>query len=424
MHHTEPRLQFQKGSPFLYADFSFYDPSKQRWVRKFVSTKCREGEEKRAMAIARELASAARKVSENAMHGWSQLRIESIVSDLASATGIPLLSLQRKSWLTVFNDFIGSLPSDLSIAGRQRYGLARDELSELLGPSMKNAPLQAITVAHLERYFASLCERFKAGTAIARFAPIRTIFKRAFDEGLITMNPAALVSTRGLAHDVESRQPFTADQLTKIAAACRSWEGLGAGEWTTMFLLGMCLGARLGDCMAMTLDHFKKVKTGWICDYVPAKTKRKGKALQVPVVEPLASHLDELLPRSTGYLCPQLAALKNTAPASREFVAILDSCGINEQAAKGNKQRRVRTASFHSLRHTLPTFLLAAGVDEVTRMRIVGHASTKMSRLYSHSDMEQLRDALTRGLAPLSAVARPPSSKRGSGRRHKLGDER
>lgn len=48
-----------------------------------------------------------------------------------------------------------------------------------------------------------------------------------------------------------------------------------------------------------------------------------------------------------------------------------------------------QTLSMHAARHTTATILRAAGVDEQTRMEILGHATTTAQRVYAHADRER-----------------------------------
>ena len=75
---------------------------------------------------------------------------------------------------------------------------------------------------------------------------------------------------------------------------------------------------------------------------------------------------------------------------------------IQKLAPDGMRGRSWRNKSFHSLRHTLPSWLRAAGVDQETRMRIVGHSSKGVHQGYTHHEIEQLAGALRKGLAKLA----------------------
>jgi site-specific recombinase XerD len=54
----------------------------------------------------------------------------------------------------------------------------------------------------------------------------------------------------------------------------------------------------------------------------------------------------------------------------------------------------VEHVGVHAIRHSTATILQAAGVDEPTRMRLMGHSSAASQRGYVHVDQTQTRLAL------------------------------
>ena len=58
--------------------------------------------------------------------------------------------------------------------------------------------------------------------------------------------------------------------------------------------------------------------------------------------------------------------------------------------------RVIYEKGFHSLRHTFTTWLRAAGVSEEDRMALTGHSTRDSHAIYSHSDEEALRDAVSK----------------------------
>lgn len=65
----------------------------------------------------------------------------------------------------------------------------------------------------------------------------------------------------------------------------------------------------------------------------------------------------------------------------------------------------VEHVGVHAIRHSTATILQAAGVDEATRMRLMGHSSAASQRGYVHVDQTQTRAALThlKALLPMNA---------------------
>jgi integrase len=60
------------------------------------------------------------------------------------------------------------------------------------------------------------------------------------------------------------------------------------------------------------------------------------------------------------------------------------------------KGRITYERGFHSLRHTFTTWLRSAGVSEEDRMALTGHSTRDSHAIYSHTDEEALRDAISK----------------------------
>jgi integrase len=78
---------------------------------------------------------------------------------------------------------------------------------------------------------------------------------------------------------------------------------------------------------------------------------------------------------------------------------ILPRVGIEQPFAIREKRKLGRTLapySIHSLRHSLATWLAAAGVEESMRMRLIGHEDEAINRGYTHAGAEQAAAALAK----------------------------
>ena len=64
----------------------------------------------------------------------------------------------------------------------------------------------------------------------------------------------------------------------------------------------------------------------------------------------------------------------------------------------------VPPVALHSARNSAATLLAAAGVDEQTRMLMLGHSSVTMTRHYTRVDV----DGLARAMAAVTAIAGRP----------------
>ena len=74
---------------------------------------------------------------------------------------------------------------------------------------------------------------------------------------------------------------------------------------------------------------------------------------------------------------------------SRTFARVVNELGFNE----GISDRRHRV-SFHSIRHTYASWLVAEGVDLYTVSKLMGHSSITMTERYSHLAPDGLRAAV------------------------------
>jgi site-specific recombinase XerD len=63
-------------------------------------------------------------------------------------------------------------------------------------------------------------------------------------------------------------------------------------------------------------------------------------------------------------------------------------------ARRGGKGRTVNAHTFHSLRHSFNSQMASAGIAQEVRMKLTGHTSTEMNKIYTHAEEAQLRRAI------------------------------
>ena len=97
-----------------------------------------------------------------------------------------------------------------------------------------------------------------------------------------------------------------------------------------MILLGWCTGAREGDCAELRFDQVKEYESGFATlRFLPKKKEKAGKEIEIPIIEPLRSHLAGLS-HSTGPLCPTLhkTPVGTGRGLSAQFREIVEEAGI------------------------------------------------------------------------------------------------
>ena len=107
----------------------------------------------------------------------------------------------------------------------------------------------------------------------------------------------------------------------------------------------------------------------------------------------------------TGFVLPLLAERQRRHISNDFRRLILPRIGIEQPFAVREQQTQGRTLapySIHSLRHSLATWLAAAGIEESMRMRLIGHEDAEINRGYTHANAEQVAAAMAKvpGLTP------------------------
>ena len=157
------------------------------------------------------------------------------------------------------------------------------------------------------------------------------------------------------------------------------------GEMQTLYLLGIGLGLRLGDCCTLMWGECDLVRR--LVFRVPRKTARKGVAVKIGIPAELAAHL-ATLPRSGPYVLPGLAADYEAGRAptiTRRVGEHLEECKIQTvKPGTGGEtgKRAVVLKGFHSFRHSYVSLNADAGTPQATMQKLVGHGSPAMTMHY------------------------------------------
>lgn len=392
------RLSKQPGSPFLYADYPIWDAAKRDWTRKFTSTGY--SDEQRAHGVASELAAAARAVAEGAAKGWNRRKAIQVVNDLERAAGLPVSTIDH-TWNEVQASWAKIREANVKPETMDLYRRYLGKFQAWLGPRAEQS-IELITEDDCQRFYQSLLDGGLIPSS-ARLVTntVKDVFDRAQSKGWIQGNPVELIEKSPDQSAKVVKEPYTSDEIKALLTTAAKWPETG-DEWVTMILLGICLGPRIADCAKLGQQHLDTKGRVWVLHYTPKKTERHGTRVEVPVVEPLRSRLKAVIEKAEGlFFCPTLA---KSQKLSEIFAKIVKKAGIKQVVTKNavtGGERRSKT--FHSLRHSLPTWMKAAGVDEETRMKIVGHTSKDVHAGYTHHEMEALEKALTAAMSKLTA---------------------
>jgi integrase len=344
---------------------------------------------------------------------WSEAKAREMLAKITeSATGEALRFFTPKTWAAEW------------LANKKT---STEAFVEWLG-GKADGRLEAITKADVRGFRDAIRAGWgKAGqprtarTANFYAADVASMFRSAVREGLLLASPA-LGLAKLAEDDSTEREVFTMAEIGLLigtagrpewqrrkssvrtsqaqaeteAARCRDWQGL--------ILLGFYAGPRLMDGARLVWSNVD-FECGTL-SFMPRKTERKKKRLQVPLHPRLSAFLaSHNVPREAGApVFPSLAAAAGAGKTglSKQFTAIMEQAKVDrrmihppELDAKGKVLRPARYArSFHSLRHSLTSSLANLDVPEEIRRRIVGHDSAAVHAGYTHHERETLARAM------------------------------
>ena len=148
------------------------------------------------------------------------------------------------------------------------------------------------------------------------------------------------------------------------------------------------------------------LNSNWI-SITPEKTRRLEKMVRIPIHPELHDYLMSLdgSDDPDAVVHPSLAQKKVAGKSglSLAFSRIVTKAGIKSRLLRPQKSsgmpsrsRRVRSLTFHSLRHTATSCLANEGVPEDVRMKVLGHSDKAVHAKYTHHDERALREAMAK----------------------------
>jgi integrase len=315
---------------------------------------------------------------------FSETRLREILEEtLARVIGGPVEHYTAEAWLNWWQE---KNAKRWSKATAERYRqVARDFVSSL--GDRANLPIEHIRDADVLRYRdAAIADGVSNKTANLAVKIVSMAFNDALRHQKIKFNPC--IGLGGLDETQADREPFSEDEIKRLRQ-CAS------GDWPLAILFAARTGARLGDVANMrwsAIDWNKR-----LISFTPQKTRRKKKALVIPLAGDLEKELLQRAGVGDAPIFPTLAGRKTGGAhaLSAEFKAIMLQAGIRGKIIQHNKNgRRNETKGFHSLRHSFNSALANAGVSREVRQVLTGHASERMNEIYTHRELETLRSAV------------------------------
>lgn len=372
----------KKGSRFWHC--SFRDGKNIQISRSTKKTNHRE-----ALNLAVGLERIAR---ENVKKSISTAQVRKVVTDLLSSTGQLPDTYSVEKW---FQFWLSNKSSSRAQGTVTRYRGIWSDFQTFLG-KRASEPLDGVSIEDIARFRDSLIAiGISADSANLVLKTLRSCFNAAVAHGHLLHNPANAVDT--LPRGKKSRDKFSQSQIQALLKyADREWQGL--------ILTGYYIGARLGTCVRLCFNDFDLTQK--TVTYIPEKQLRskEPQSVTVPVHPELLAYLESLT-LATGHVFPNLALrpIGGKTGLSQTFRALMSKAGVTGSVRKAEgKGRQVFSLSFHSLRHTFNSDLANASISQEIRRKLIGHASDAVNDIYTHVELDTLRQAINT-LSPLGS---------------------
>jgi integrase len=303
---------------------------------------------------------------------------------LERTTGVALLNFTVREW---FNHWLDMEQPVLAPKTMARYRqVVRDFLASLRARA--DLGLAHITSREILAYRDAITGAGKSPrTANLSIKVISAAFNAALRQRHVPANPC--LALKSLSIDAEAKATFSPNQISRLLR-------IAEGDWRGAILLAYYTGARLTDVANMQWDAVD-LEQG-VIKFIPSKTKKRQKAVTIPLHADLQRVLLERPGVGKALLFPSLAG-KGTGGRhglSGRFVAIMEKAGIEgriTQRAEGG--RALSNLTFHSLRHSFNSAMANAGVSQEIRQLLTGHASPEQNKTYTHRELEPLRAAIS-----------------------------
>jgi integrase/recombinase XerC len=261
-------------------------------------------------------------------------------------------------------------------------------LMEYLVMTLGSAPrIDQVTPLLLRGYVAAMHEAGYAKSSIARrLASLRSFFKFAQREGLVTINPAKPL--RNPRPDRKLPHFLTTDEILVLLEAPSAQEPLGMRDRAmleTMYSGGLRVSELVGVC-----DGDLDLEEGLV------RVRGKGRKERL---SPLGSHAvtaiqtwltrRQLHPKEKhGEQAPlfvnRFGRRLTTRSVARNLEKLLATTGLDSRTTP------------HTLRHSFATHLLDRGADIRSVQELLGHKSLVTTQIYTHVSTAGLRAAYER----------------------------
>lgn len=281
-------------------------------------------------------------------------------------------------------DFIRWLKVERGYSPHTVDGYARD-VTEFFACVGDEIDLPLVTRDHIRTYLASLYSSNSSATVARKMSALRTFFRFALREGVMTHDPLAGVAGPKLARYIPVF--LTVDEVFDLLEEPGKQDSFYLRDRALMELI-YSTGIRVSELVSLNLDDL---------DFSAGMVRVRGKGRKermVPFGDPAAEALQKWFELRNQLIVDRI---KRGHEAER-MALFLNSRGTRLTArsverliaAYGRRAGIGVRVTPHALRHSFATHLLEMGLDMRTVQELLGHVSLSTTQKYTHLNMDHL----------------------------------
>lgn len=243
---------------------------------------------------------------------------------------------------------------------------------------LDDLPLQQIDRKIIRGFLADLALRSPKKTIVRRLATLRSYFRYAHREELITVNPIEELETPKIEKKIPNS--ITTEQVLRLFSQPDTSTLLGFRDRVIMELF-YSSGLRLSELVGLNREDF---------DASALLLKIRGKGRKERIV-PLTKLAADLLNKYLNHAERHVEI--NGHREQKDDIALFlnrDGGRLTSRSIDRNFQRYLSQSGIaahvtpHTIRHTIATHWLEAGMDLKTIQVLLGHQSLETTTIYTH----------------------------------------
>ncbi|MCH7973040.1 MAG: tyrosine-type recombinase/integrase [Bacteroidetes bacterium] len=243
-----------------------------------------------------------------------------------------------------------------------------------------NVPLNKITSKDVETFISENFNKHKYGTALT-YRTLKSAFNKAIDWNYISLNPFVKVKLP----KIPKKYPVFINE-TELKSIIYSEANKDMKDF---YLLAFHSGMRVGEVINLEWNAVDLTLREITVKNTDTFTTKSKKERTIPINETLYSMLIKRVPKvfsihKSRYVFEKHEGVRyNTFYVSKKFKkTVLNTKTIDP------------SIHAHSLRHSFASNLVSRGVSLYVVKELLGHKSVATSQIYSHLDIESLKEAV------------------------------